>query len=138
MTQMRERVHVAPICSSVGLGQLEDILRWYVRESDSSSIETALESRSSSGSDSGIFSEAPMIPMAYSFEPSGTDSGSSSETSSDDSDLGKAAACCHASKPFFLRATTSVYLTSVYNSKGWVHVFASSISPAHNRKYCMV
>ena len=36
-----------------------------------------------------------MIPMAYSFEPSGTDSGSSSETFSDGSDLGKAAACCY-------------------------------------------
>ena len=35
----------------------------------SSSIETNLESGSSSGSDSSSSRETPMIPMAYSFEP---------------------------------------------------------------------
>ena len=45
------------------------------------------ESTISSGSVSEGSSDCSLMPMAYSFEPSVTDSGSSSETSSDESEV---------------------------------------------------
>ena len=57
-------------------------------ESDQSSQKVIdFESASSSGSDSEDSSDSSSsIPMAYNFEPSGTDSGNFSETSSDNSE----------------------------------------------------
>ena len=45
-----------------------------------------IELANSSGSVSEGSSDGSLMPMAYSFEPSVTDSGSSSETSSDESE----------------------------------------------------